>query len=118
MEVKEAGLSPEVVKYLSELSKYNAAQSHGEIQDYYIVIPYKEIRRDGSESKEFLFYAGVSKASLEEAKNAAQSLLEKSCVSHKMDGHIQGWRVNHSKVREASPRERKLCTDYSLADKV
>ncbi len=117
MAVKEAALSPEVVEYLSELRKYRSAKPRGEVRDYYVMVPYKEIRNDGSESKEFLFYARVSEANLEEAKRSAQGILGRSCMSHKMDGHIQSWTVDEARIREALPKERKLCTDCTIDSK-
>jgi hypothetical protein len=117
MVVKEAGLSPEVVEYLSELRKFRAAKPHCEVRPYYVVVPYREIRNNGSESREFLFYAKVADASLEEAKKQAQRLLGRSGMEHRISGLIQGWVVDEAKVREASPRERKLCDDYTLEGK-
>ncbi len=118
MVVKNSGLSKEASVFLEELCRQKDVRLRVADKSFYIVVPYREFRTDDSESKEFLFYAKVAETSLDRAKEYAKRLLGKSCLGHQMDGHIQGWHFNEQNVREALPSERKLCTDYTLDDKV
>jgi hypothetical protein len=118
MITKDSRLSPDLEDYLKEVRRYQEEISHGRMHDFYIAVPYRENRNDGTVSSVFTFYAKVSARTSELAKQKASSILGQSCLNHQMDGHIMGWVVNDSGIRLAKSYERKLCTDYTLEDKV